>query len=168
MKIPIVDEQDNILYFKDLKERGKTKEISRITALWVINEKREVLIAKRSKNKNWHPDIWGISVAGTVEEGETYEGNIKKEAEEEIGLKINLDEIKRGQKTRHSIGHEYFCQWFFVKVPSDTKFTLQESEVDEAKWISIEDLKNWCLSKPGEFLPNFHDNSLSIVQDFLA
>ena len=32
------------------------------------------------------PEVWGPAVSGTNEEGETYDSNIIKEAQEEIGL----------------------------------------------------------------------------------
>ena len=162
MKIPIVDEQDNILYHKDSKERDPRKEITRIAALWVVNEKGEFLIAKRSKNKKHHPNVWGPSVAGTVEEGESYEENIIKEAREEIGLNING--VFLSSKKRVSSNHEYFCQYFFAKVPYGVVFHLQESEVDEVKWISLQNLKVW-VKNPGEFVPTFIRN-LDVVEDY--
>lgn len=165
MKIPIVNEQDEILYYKDSTERDLKKEITRIAGLWVVNEKGEFLLAKRSKNKKHHPNVWGPSVAGSVEEGETYEANIIKEAKEEIG--VNLSEILLGPKKRVSSSHEYFCQYFFAKIPSNTTFHFQESEVDEVRWISLQKLKNWCLENSVEFVPSFIKN-LDVVEIYAS
>lgn len=163
MRIPIVDEQDNVLYFKDSTERDRIKEITQISALWVVNEKGEFLLAKRSKNKKHHPNVWGPSVAGSVEEGESYEENIKKEAKEEIG--IDAVEITIGPKKRVSSSHEYFCQYFFVKIPSSTAFHLQESEVDEVKWISLKELKDWYTKSSEEFTPSF-SKSFEVIKNY--
>lgn len=163
MRIPIVDEQDEVLYYKDSIERNARTEITRVAALWVINEKDEFLIAKRSKNKKHHPNVWGPSVAGSVEEGESYEENIKKEAKEEIG--INLNGIIVGSKERVSSSHEYFCQYFFTEISSETKFTLQESEVDEVKWISLKELKDWYTKSPEEFTPSF-TKSFKVIENY--
>ena len=86
MRIPIVNEQDEIIEYKERNDalRG---DIRRIVSLSVFNEKREVLIAKRQANKILDPNKWGPSVAGTVDEGEDYDSTVVKEAEEEIGLK---------------------------------------------------------------------------------
>lgn len=81
MRIPIVNEQDEIIGYKDRKDRN-TVDITRITGLWLWNEKGEVLLAQRALSKDINPGLWGPAVAGTVEEGETYESNIIKEAEE--------------------------------------------------------------------------------------
>ncbi|OGI73354.1 hypothetical protein A3E33_02000 [Candidatus Nomurabacteria bacterium RIFCSPHIGHO2_12_FULL_40_77] len=123
MRIPIVNEQDNLLYFKDKSERDKRKEITRSSSLIIFNEKGEVLLAKRSKNKKNSPNVWGPSAEGSLEEGDTYESNAIKEAEEEIGIK--LDNVIIGPKRRESDNyHEYFIQCFFATISSSTKFTL--------------------------------------------
>ncbi len=153
MRIPIVDENDNILYYKDSKERDLRKEVTRVAVLWIFNERKEILIARRSKKKKHHPDLWGPSVAGSVEEGETYESNIIKEADEEIGLSINT--VTLGPKLRISGLHEYFTQWFFTKVSSGTKFVPRVGEVDEVQWATLTDLKKKYEMKPEEFLPRF-------------
>lgn len=163
MRIPIVNEKDEILYYKDSTERDLKKEITRISGLWVTNEKGEFLIAKRSKNKKHHPNIWGPSAAGSVEEGETYKSNIIKEAREEIG--IDIGGVVLGPKKRVSSSHEYFCQYFFVKIPSGTAFILQESEVDEVRWISLQELKNWCSKNPEEFVPSFMKN-IDVIENY--
>lgn len=163
MKIPIVDENDKFLYYKDSKERDLRKEVTRSSALWVINEKEEILVAKRSKNNKNFPNVWGPSVAGSLEEGESYEDNIIKEAKEEIG--ISLEKIILGPKKRESDSHEYFGQYFFTQISSDTKFILQESEVDEVRWVSLEKLKEWRIKNPEEFLPTFEGN-LKVIENY--
>src|SRR3989338_10763955 len=105
MRIPIVNEQDEIIGYKDRKDRNKV-DIARITGLWLWNEKGEALLAQRSFNKKMHPGMWGPAVAGTVEEGETYESNIIKESEEEIGL-LGFRPIL-GTKIRRHGSHEHF------------------------------------------------------------
>ena len=53
MKIPIVDENDNFLYYKESSERDERKESTRGASLWLTNEKGEVLIAKRAKQSTF-------------------------------------------------------------------------------------------------------------------
>jgi isopentenyldiphosphate isomerase len=118
------------------------------------NEEGEFLISKRSKYKKYHPDKWSISVSGTNEEGETYESNIVKEALEELG--IGLLNITLGPKNFISTeGRNFFAQYFFAKIPKNTVFTLQESEVTEVRWISLSELKNWFSERPNEFISHF-------------
>lgn len=162
MRVPIVNEQDEIIEYKDRKDRNP-KEIIRVAALWVMNEKKEFLIAQRSKKEEHEPNIWGPSVAGTVEEGETYEQNIRKEAQEEIG--VTLDKVALGPKERKSTSHEYFGQFFFANLDSSTKFTPLVGEVDEVRWVSISDLEKWHQDKPQEFTPSF-GKSIIIAKNY--
>ncbi|OGI66449.1 hypothetical protein A2642_03190, partial [Candidatus Nomurabacteria bacterium RIFCSPHIGHO2_01_FULL_39_10] len=128
MKIPIVNEQDEIIKIVDMNDRQKS-DICRVSALWITNEKDEVLLARRSLSKKRSPGCWGSAVAGTLEEGETYESNVIKEAGEEIGL-YNL-KPKLEHKVRSSTTHEYFCQWFSATIDGDYKFKKQDSEVEK-------------------------------------
>jgi len=153
MKIPIVDENDNLLYYKEPEERDAHGEITRSVGIWIKNEKGEILIAKRSKNKANFPNVWGLSAGGGVDEDESYEAAIRRETKEEIG--IDLEKIKFGRKERMSDNQEFFNQYFSSQISSDAKFILQKSEVDEARWISLEELKTWYSGSPEEFMPLF-------------
>ncbi len=152
MRIPIVNEQDEIIGYKDRKDRDP-KEITRVAALWVTDKDGNILLAQRSFSKKNDPGLWGPAAAGSVEEGETYESNIIKEAEEEIGLKDIKPKI--GPKIRRSTSHEYFGQWFTVVVDHNYPFTKQDEEVELVKWFSKDDLKKLVEEKPEMFLSGF-------------
>lgn len=85
MKIPIVNENDEIISYKEREETTR-EDIRRIISLYVFNQDNEVLIAKRQSTKTIDPNLWGPVVAGTVDEGDDYDSTVLKEAEEEIGL----------------------------------------------------------------------------------
>jgi isopentenyldiphosphate isomerase len=164
MRIPIVDEQDNLICYKDAGERDEKKELTRTSALWIVSEDGDYLIAKRSIHKKYHPGLWGQSVTGTNEEGETYESNIIKEAKEELG--IDLDKITLGPKQLvGTSGRSFFAQHFFSKIPKTTKFIPREFEVDEVKWIPFKDLENWFLEKPEEFSSHF-PYSIEVIKNY--
>ena len=108
-RIIIVNDQDEIMGHK---ERGTlvSEDIYRVAGLWVTNSNGNILLAQRQLGKRNDPGKWGPAVAGTVDEGETYESNIIKEAEEEIGLE-DISPTK-SKKRRYTGEHNYFCQWF--------------------------------------------------------
>lgn len=158
-KIIIVNEKDEII---GLKERGtlEQEDIYRVSGLWIENSKGEILLAKRALTKKQNPGKWGPAVAGTFEEGETYESNIIKEAEEEIGL-MGAD-FKKGPKLRVSAKHNYFAQWFLLNIDRTAdEFKIKEDEVMELKWVSKDELFQWLDDKSEEFvegLKNFVKN----------
>ncbi|MDO8428147.1 MAG: NUDIX domain-containing protein [Candidatus Diapherotrites archaeon] len=149
-KIVIVDETDKIIgskYNADLK----SNDIYRVSALWVTNSKGEILLAKRHHTKAHDPNKWGPAVAGTVEENETYEENIVKEAEEELGIKNCVFSL--GPKLKRDNQYHYFVQWYFLKIDQPVSyFKPQETEVEEVKWFSPDDLQKQMEKNPENFL----------------
>lgn len=152
MKLPVVNEQDEIIGFED-RENPNPQNITRVSALWITDKDGNILLAQRAFTKKNHPGVWGPAVAGTVEEGETYESNIIKESEEEIGLVDFTPAL--GPKKRVSSGHEYFCQWFTAVVEHDYPFKKQDDEVEEIKWYARNEIENFLETKPGMFTSNF-------------
>jgi len=156
MKIQIVDENDNLIKCMERKESDKNPGlIYRVSYLWITDTDGKILLAQRSFNKNHNPGKWGPAVAGTIDEGETYESNIIKEAEEEIGLK----DIKPilGKKTREKTNWNYFSQEFLLTLPSGfNNFRIQEDEVEQLRWFSKDELKEELISNPNIFLSLIH------------
>lgn len=154
MRVPIVNEQDEIIGYKERNDRDKN-DIIRITGLWLWNEKGEALLAQRAFNKSIHPGLWGPAVAGTVEEGETYESNIIKEAEEEIGLKDLKPVIAKKIRLPNK-----FAQWFIATINNDYPFVKQDDEVESIKWFSRDELFKQINDKPEMFIPSLKESAL--------
>ncbi len=152
--IPIVNEQDKIIAYKNRNEIQK-EDIYRVSALWITNSSGEILLARRAFTKSHHPGRWGPAVAGTVEKNETYTANIIKESFEEIGLK-NI-KPKKGLKFRHTNEHNYFVQWFFLTIDKDVKeFKIDKMEVDSIRWFSKKELKLAIKNNPDNFLSSMN------------
>jgi len=156
--IPVVNEQDEIIYYKEVNRSKKILppgSIYRVSGLWIKDKDGNILLAQRSFNKKHSPGLWGPAVTGTIEKGETYEENIIKEAEEEIGLTNH--KFKIGPKMRRSGKNEYFIQWFIVVVDHDYNFVKQDEEVEKIKWLSRDELKDLLSRKPEAFLSNLSE-----------
>jgi isopentenyldiphosphate isomerase len=152
MRIPIVNEQDEIIGYKERSDLN-SQDINRVSALWLSDNEGNTLLAQRSLKMKNSPGKWGPAVAGTVEKGETYESNIIKEAKEEIGLN-NLKPIL-GPKIRRSTSHEYFVQWFTAIVENKYPFKKQYDEVEEIRWFSKQEILKLLNEKPEMFYDNF-------------
>lgn len=112
----------------------------------------DILLARRHHTKSHHPGRWGPAVSGTVENGETYEENIIKESEEELGLKNT--KLERGPKTETTGVYHHFTQWFTLTTDKNiTDFKIQEDEVEEIKWFPAEELSRQLEQHPDDFLP---------------
>lgn len=154
--IVIVNDQDEVIGHK---ERGTIvqADIYRVSALWVTNSRGDILLAQRKFTKKHDPGKWGPAVAGTIDQGETYESNIVKEAEEEIGL-TNVKPAL-GPKRRVTGEHNYFCQWYTLVIdkPADD-LVIQEDEVEQVKWFTRSELEGELHEHPERYLDGMRWN----------
>ncbi|HLC90511.1 MAG TPA: NUDIX domain-containing protein [Candidatus Nanoarchaeia archaeon] len=147
----IVDETDTIIGYKQSNSLKKD-DWYRVSALWITNSKGNILLAKRHHSKSHHPGKWGPAVAGTVDEGETYEENIIKEAEEELGLRNIKPTL--GPKTRTDADYCHFTQWYLLNIDIEISLLkIQEDEVEKVRWFSPPELHRQLQNHPDDFLP---------------
>ena len=155
MKIQIVDNQDNVIGLKERSEIDYKNDIYRVSGLWATNLKGQILLAKRATLKDKDPGKWGPAVAGTIDEGETYDINIYKEAKEEIGLEGV--KFTKGPKMHVTYPRNYYCQWYFVKLNRDTdSFVMQAEEVDALEWVDANEMKMDLATNPDKYVPSMN------------
>ncbi len=149
MRIPIVNENDEIIGYKDRKDRNPD-DIIRIVIIWIMDENENILLQQRSLKKKVAPGMWGPAVSGHVEEGEDYDFSALRELEEEIGLKdIKLIKSKKFFGTGES--GKRFAQLYLAQINSDSPLLPQDSEVEQLKWFSREELLDFYKKEPEKF-----------------
>jgi isopentenyl-diphosphate Delta-isomerase len=147
----IVDTQDQQIGAKS-RDTLTYDDIYRVSALWVTNSNGDVLLAQRTWGKRHDPGKWGPAAAGTVEVGETYESNVYKEAEEEIGLTGYT--FAEGPKRFYEDVYRFWTQWYTVIVDKDVKeFVKQDEEVEALAWFPADKLKRELKDQPQKFVP---------------
>lgn len=151
MKIPIVNEQDEIIEYKD-RENTNPGDIVRATGLWITDKDGNILLSQRSKTKKYSPGLWGPAAGGVVEEGETCESCVIREAEEEIGLKGVI--FNKGPKIRLL---NFFGYFFTANVDHNYEFVKQDEEVEQIKWFSEDELNKLLREKPEIFMNGFEE-----------
>ena len=124
-----------------------------VTLLWLVNERNELLIAQRAKSIDSDPGVWGPSVSGVVEEGESAAEAAVRELSEELGLTLPLDQLAyMGDYsfTGHPDGRvrDFSIHKAPVFTEAADSFVLQLSEVGEVKWIAIPQLRQFLLEHP--------------------
>lgn len=153
--VQIVNEYDVVIGHKKREDIDPENNIYRVTALWVTNLQGQILLAQRAFTKSNNPGKWGAAVAGTVEDDETYEENVYKEAEEEIGLTDTV--FKLGPKVRIISPRNYFVQIFFAIIDSSSvELKIQDDEVHTIAWIDNETLMNDLKTNPEKYTNNFY------------
>lgn len=167
MKIPVVNEQDEIIGYKERKDTEQ-RDIRRIVALYVFNKNKEFLIAKRHSSKIIDPDLWGPSVAGTVDESSDYDYDttVVKEAEEEIGLKDIKPIFLKKMFYETSNARRFTAVYYMTIDSSSITLKIQEDEVSEIRWITKDELEKWFEDRPQDFVPSFFRTIENIKEIF--
>lgn len=163
-KYIIVDKNDNQIAVKEKKDILNS-DIYRVSALWLTNNKGEILIAQRSLNKMYHPGKWQPAVAGTVEDGESYEQNMIKEIREELGLKRLR--IIIGPKNFSDGEYKFFRQLYMAQADIQlSDISMQEDEVKAVKWIKKQDLIDDVKANPDQYVPSMAEVMQLIYPEF--
>ncbi len=118
----------------------------RTVHIWLINDNKEILLQKRSLNKESHPGLWDISCAGHVSSGETSHEAALKELEEELGI-LALEEdleflfsqrMSFTQNNGKYIDNEIHDTFRLLKNVNIKEIRIQEEEIEEVEYISFE------------------------------
>lgn len=148
----VVDEQDNIIGYKD-RHALQPGDIIRISSLWIENDNGEVLISQRSLNKKSDPGLWAAAAAGTLEPDETYESNVAKEAEEELGVvNVPLRPIKRLLYRRSDGTGRYIATFRAIVNKKAEDFKLQKEEVERVAWVDKQKLLKDVETNPSKYV----------------
>lgn len=123
--------------------------------IWIVREKADgydVLLQKRSEEKDSYPGCYDISVAGHIEAGQEPVSAAIREIEEELGAEAAEEDLRYIGIHRASFEGVFhgrkFCdrEYSYVYVyenPDLEGLSLQESEVEKVIWMDYEE----CMQK---------------------
>ncbi|MEQ8219604.1 MAG: NUDIX domain-containing protein [Arenibacter sp.] len=122
--------------------------------VWLYTKNGEILIQQRAINKDTHPGLWDVSVAGHIGAGEDVTESAIREVKEEIGLKILSKDLQKIGVFQYSYQHHkdlldcefhhtFLCE---LKVPL-AKLEMQKSEVADLSLITMPNFQRELESK---------------------
>ncbi len=152
--LTLVDEHDSIIGNIHRSVAHKNKNfIHRIVAI-IIYKDKDMLIHKRSMNKDVLPGCWDLSAAGHVGYGQDYLEAAKTELYEEIGIKASEKDLKPLKKLliRSSWETEY-CQIYKYHLKKNDNLKISEEEIDEVKFVSPNELETSLKSRKYRWNP---------------
>lgn len=142
--IDIVDENNELLGIVEKREIVHKKKLwHRLVSCWIMNEKGEILLQKRSHTKIRNPDKWART-GGHVNSSENVEEAIIREIKEEIGIDILKSNLKLLWAYKsNSICDKYFGYDFFVNATYKIdEYVLQKDEVSDIQYMTIEKMES--------------------------
>jgi len=141
--IQIVDENGNFNgQIIDKEEAHNKNLLHNEVAVFIINDKKQVLLQKRSANKRFNPNKWALC-AGHVDAYESLEDAILREIKEEVGLDILKDDLHQFGEREFTIidSNSHITYFYYIKSNLNEKdFIIQKEELSEVKWFDIDDV----------------------------
>lgn len=111
----------------------------------LVNSKKEILLQKRSANKEKYPNLWDISCAGHLSSGDTSISGALREFQEELGIRANKENMKLIYTIRKSyipkegfIENEFHDVYLYKADIDIDDIKMQKEEVSEVKYVPFE------------------------------
>jgi len=133
----VVDENDNVLSYSSRKLVHEQKLLHRTISVSVYNDKGQILLQKRSMNKDNNPGKLAGAVGGHVSKDKKYKQAAQEELKEELGINSKLIFIKK--MILNDPVHKTMTSLY--KIFSNGPFKINKDETDEIKFYSKEDLE---------------------------
>lgn len=135
--VDIVNEKDEVIDKVERNEAHARHLLHRAIQVMIENDKRQILLQLRKATKKQYPSFWSSSVAAHVSSGETAEECAKRELKEELGIDIPVEYVSKyifKGPTEYEMVSVFFAR-------SNGPFRLEKSEMDEAEFFDIENIK---------------------------
>lgn len=131
--------------------------------VWIINSGNKILIQKRSPQKRNSPNVWAMT-GGSVIRGETSLQTIQRETKEELGISLNMKDIKLVKQYKTGT---VWLDTYLIKQDIDLKdIIMQEEEVCEVKWATYKEIEE--LFAHNQFMENRWEYIKDIIKDFIG
>ncbi len=141
-QVILVNEKDEQLGLMSKMEAHEKAMLHRAFSVFIFNEKGELLLQQRAKEKYHSPLLWTNTCCSHQRDGETNLQAGKRRLREEMGFDCDLKEVF----------------WFIYKAPFDNGLTEHEldhvmvgyydkdpvinrEEVESFQWMTLEDVK---------------------------
>ena len=174
----ICDDKGNVT--GHVMERGmvhRLGKLHRTVHIWVIRRNEEggveVLLQKRSREKDAYPGCYDISSAGHIHTGDDYLESALRELEEELGIVAMPEDLRligfhEGKIEDFFWGeafkdHEISAVYLYEKPINPEELTLQKEEVEEAVFMEYQAIRDGI--QKGTLLNCIYPKEFDMIED---
>lgn len=151
-QVVLVSEKDEILGVMDKMQAHENGILHRAFSVFLFNDKGEMLLQKRAADKYHSPNQWTNAVCSHPRMGETYMEAAQRRLKEELGIETPITyrfnflyKADVGQNLwEHELDHVFTGNF-------EGEFKLNEEEVSEVRYISIDELDKEMSANPENF-----------------
>lgn len=134
----------------------KSREYHLYVDIWVMNEKSQVLLTLRSKNKETSPNMWE-NTGGSVWANEKVSQAAVRELDEETGIKIREQQLV---ELALRVYDNTISHIFLVKLDKTPVIKLNPTETIDYKWVSLDTVSK--MIEKGLMVPSIKFKFLKI------
>lgn len=133
--LDIVDK--NGAFTGEIVERKKAQELGLLhweVIIVVVNEKKQILLQKRSANKKHFPNKWALC-SGLVISGESCDEAAVRELKEELGVEFQISDL-------HLLEENLNLTRFYYVITNydESQFVIQKEELSSVKWFDLDEI----------------------------
>ena len=151
-QVVLVSEKDEVLGLMDKMQAHENGILHRAFSVFLFNEQGEILLQKRAASKYHSPNQWTNAVCSHPRNGETYLNAAQRRMQEELGIAAEITpkfhfiyKADVGQDLwEHELDHVFTGTY-------EGEFKLNNEEVAEVKYVSMEELELEMTETPEHF-----------------
>lgn len=154
-RFDIVDEDGNVIGSALRREcHGNPELLHRVIHVMITNGRGDLLLQKRSPDKDIQPGRWDTSVGGHLDPGETVDVAALRELGEEVGVKVGMDDLGFAYSyiMRNAVESELISSFELVH---EGPFRAQPEEITDLRFWTRDEIAAHLGT--GTFTPNFED-----------
>ncbi|EKE06170.1 MAG: hypothetical protein ACD_19C00067G0005 [uncultured bacterium] len=164
--IDIINEDGEVVGQQDKDLVHQLGSWHRAVHIWIINNKREILIQKRSPNVDAYPNLWDFSCGGHVDADEDLLTCAQRETQEELGLTdvlslkfVFLFDFKDSFTLNGGkyINNEIDSVYLVSLDSSNLKISMQTEELSQIEWVNYQELEKRIIEHPEGFVPRLYE-----------
>ena len=159
----LVDRNDKKIGLMPKMEAHKKGALHRAFSVFIFNNKKELMLQKRNKNKYHSPSLWTITCCSHLRDEESNTGAGKRRLLEEMGFCVELNvigsfiyniEFDNGL-IEHELDHILVGKY-------NGNVKMNTDEVDDWKWLSLDNIKDDIKIRPENYTEWFK----IIIEDY--
>lgn len=151
-EVILVDESDHVIGRMEKLEAHQKGILHRAFSVFIFNSKNELLLQRRALTKYHSSGLWTNTCCSHPKPGESTPEAARRRLKEEMGMEAQLiykthftykTEFDNGL-TEHEFDHVFVGD-------TDLEPNINKEEVEEYKWLKLEEIKAEVIKKPGDF-----------------
>lgn len=154
--VVLVDEQDNAIGKMEKQQAHVEGALHRAFSIFIFNSEKKMLLQKRASSKYHCGGLWTNTCCSHPRENESLQDAANRRLQEEMGMNCELKPIfsfvYKAEFENGLIEHE-FDHVFFGETNQIPELNLDE--VEEFKYIGVDELQAEVKDKPESFTPWF-------------